>query len=154
MANWRMQLHPADSARAVLHSTKSLGLGYIGLDFANPPGDLTDVEPSSIPQSQRDYVDFAHTMAVGDFVLVVAHHYPFALARVTGKYNYIRSPQEELGVWFRHFRPVKVLGYYADFVTNPASWRQTTMTDTISILRDESGVSYRLIEEWVRSIEA
>ena len=149
-----MQLHPNDSAKAILHSTRSLGLGYIGLDFADPPGDLTDVDSETIPQSQRDYVNFAHTMAVDDLVLVVAHHYPHALVKVKGNYNYIRDPRKELGVWFRHFRRVKVLGYYADYETNPANWMQTTMTDTISVLRDQSGISYTLITEWSNAIKA
>jgi len=147
-------LHPDDSAQAVRHSMLSLGLGYIGLDFANPPGDLTDVEPSSIPQTQRDYLEFAHTMNIGDLVLIVAHHYPCALARVSGGYNYIRNPEEELGIWFRHFRRVDVLGYYADYVTNPANWKKTTMTDTISILRDTSGISHKLIQEWSLALES
>ena len=154
MTYWRMQLHPNDSAKAILHSTRSLGLGYIGLDFADPPGDLTDVDSETIPQSQRDYVNFAHTMAVDDLVLVVAHHYPHALVKVKGNYNYIRDPRKELGVWFRHFRRVKVLGYYADYETNPANWMQTTMTDTISVLRDQSGISYTLITEWSNAIKA
>ena len=149
-----MQLHPADSAKSVLHSTRSLGLGYIGLDFSKPLGDLTNVNPASIPQSQRDYADFAHTMALDDLVLIVAHHYPHALAKVIGDYNYIRNPHEDLGVWFRHFRRVEVLGYYADYVTNPADWKKTTMTDTISILRDRSGISYTLIEEWSNTLSA
>ena len=148
MAYWRMQLHPADSAKSILHATRSLGRGYIGLDFSSPPGDLINVDPASIPKSQRDYVDFAHTMALDDLVLIVAHHYPHALAKVIGDYNYIRRPDEELGVWFRHFRRVEVLGYYADYETNPANWKKTTMTDTISILRDRRGISYTLIEEW------
>ncbi len=154
MAYWRMQLHPGDSARAVAHSMKSLGLGYIGLDFANPPGDLTDVEPGDIQQGQRDYWDFAHTMQVGDLVLVVAHHYPCALVRVSGDYNYIRNPKTELSVWFRHFRRVAVLSYYADFETNPLRWEKTTMTDTISALHKEDGISYQLIERWVASLQA
>jgi hypothetical protein len=152
MNYWRMQLHPSDSARAVSHSMKSLGLGFIGLDFANPPGDLTDVAQSDIERGQRDYWEFAHTMEIGDVVLVVAHHFPCALAEVIGDYNYIRNPRTELGVWFRHFRRVKVLSYYADFVKDPASWVQTTMTDTISILRDTDGTSYQLIREWMREI--
>jgi len=147
---WRMQMHPADRDRAVAHTVKSLGLGYIGLDFASPPGDLTDVARDEIDATQRDYWEFAHTMAVSDKVLVVAHHYPVALVEVTGEYNYIRQPREELGVWFRHFRRVTVLGYYADFNTNPATWEQTTMTDTISILKDKAGVSYKLIERWLK----
>ena len=148
MTYWRMQLHPDDGANAVAHTIKSLGLGYIGLDFAAPPGDLTDVNAGDIPQGQRDYWDFAHTMDRGDFVLVVAHHYPCALVKVTGAYNYIREPQAELGIWFRHFRRVESVGYYADFATNPQNWQQTIMTDTISILRDQDSLSYQLIERW------
>jgi len=148
MNYWRMQLHPSDPAHAVAHTIKSIGLGYIGLDFANPPGDLTDVPREAIDKTQRDYWDFAHTMQVGDTVLVVAHHYPCALVEVIGEYNYIRRPKDELGVWFRHLRRVKVLGFYADYITNPAAWEQTTMTDTISVLKSSDGVSYQLIERW------
>ncbi|WP_081647425.1 hypothetical protein [Thioalkalivibrio sp. ALR17-21] len=148
MNYWRMQLHPDDAASAVRHTMRSLGLGYIGLDFAQPPGDLTDVQAQDIPKSQRDYWDFAHVMEVGDFVLIVAHHYPCALVKVVGPYNYIRDPEGELGVWFRHFRRIELIAYYADCVTNPAQWQQTTMTDTISILRDESSLSYSLIASW------
>ena len=154
MSYWRMQLHPSDSARSVSHATRSLGLGYIGLDFAQPPGDLTGVDPASIPQSQRDYADFAHTMKCDDLVLIIAHHYPHALVRVTGNYNYIRNPTEELGVWFRHFRRVEVLAYYADYVTNPKSWEQTKMTDTISILKTKGSKSYRLISSWAAELGA
>lgn len=74
MTYWRMQLHPFQPERAVAHTMKSLGLGYIGLDFSDPPGDLSDVARSDIPAAQRDYWDFAHSMKVGDQVLVIAHH--------------------------------------------------------------------------------
>ncbi|WP_202982075.1 hypothetical protein [Xanthomonas phaseoli] len=131
---------------------KALSLGFIGLDFADPPGDLTDVDPSAIEKTQRDYWDFAHKMAVGDVVLVSAHHYPFALVEVTGTYNYIRCPGE-LEVWFRHFRRVSVLGYYADLVTNPKSWDKITMTDTISILYDTQSKTFQLINYWLSKIE-
>lgn len=154
MNYWRMQLHPDEGARAVAHTVKSLGLGYIGLDFASPPGDLTDVTRDAIEQSQRDYWEFAHTMEVGDYVLVVAHHFPCALAKVTGTYNYIRAPEPELGVWFRHFRRVEIVGFYADLVTNPADWQKTIMTDTISVLNDRNGISYKLVEHWRGVVEA
>lgn len=91
-------------------------------------------------------------MDVGDIILVVAHHYPCALARVTGPYNYIRAPKVELGVWFRHFRKIEVLGYYADIVTHPGKWEKTTMTHTISILRDPDGVSHQLISKWLAEL--
>jgi len=151
---WRMQLHPSDSGRAVAHTMKSLGLGYIGLDFQNPQGDLTDIKREDIDATQRDYWEFAHVMDKGDKVLIVAHHYPCALVEVSGEYNYIRRPEEELGIWFRHLRRVKVVGYYADFVTQPSAWEQTTMTDTISILKAIDGVSYMLIERWLSQISA
>jgi hypothetical protein len=154
MNYWRMQLHPSDSEHAVAHSMKSLGLGYIGLDFANPPGDLTDVAQDQIEPLQRDYWEFAHTMKIGDLVLVVAHHYPCALTEVISEYNYIRDPEIELGVWVRHFRRVKVLAYYADYRTNPATWEKTTMTDTISILHSTDGISYQLIEAWRTKVGA
>jgi hypothetical protein len=154
MAFWRMQLHPSDSAQAVSHTMKSLGLGYVGLDFADPPGDLTDVDRGDIETGQRDYWEFAHTMAKGDVVLVIAHHYPCALVRVIGDYNYIRAPHQELCVWFRHFRRVEVIGYYADFVTHPAKWDQIKMTDTISALHTRTGKSFSLIERWLRSGES
>lgn len=149
-----MQLHPADSAQSVSHTMKSLARGYIGLDFADPPGDLTDVDRENFPQGQKDCWEFAHKMAEGDLVLVVAHNYPCALARVTGPYNYIRSPFQELGVWFRHFRRVEVLSYYADFVTNPAKWEQTKMKDTISVLYTPTSKSFMLIQRWMSAVGA
>lgn len=153
MAYWRMQLHPNESAQAVSYVAKALGMGFIGLDFDDPPGDLTDVDPSAIEKTQRDYWDFAHKMAIGDVVLVLAHHYPLALVEVTGHYNYIRSP-EELEVWFRHFRRVSVVGYYADLVTNPKAWEKITMTDTISILHDPKSKSFQLISLWLEQSAA
>ena len=151
MTYWRMQLHPDDSANAVSHTIKSLGLGYIGLDFRTPPGDLTDVDYKDIPKEQRDYWDFAHKLNLGDYVLIVAHHYPVALVKVASEYNYIRRPEEEIGVWFRHFRKIEIVGYYADFVKNPANWEKNTMTDTISVLNTKTGISFTLIEKWLKS---
>src|SRR5688572_23109023 len=138
MSYWRMQLHPADSASAMKHAVESVGAGFIGLDFADDPGDLRSVARDDLPAGQTDYWDFAHRMAVGDRVLIIVHHFPFALVTVSGDYNYIRSPEPELGVWFRHFRrvdPSRTM-YYADRVTNVSRWDQYRMTDTISILND------------------
>lgn len=131
---------------------KSLGLGYIGLDFADPPGDLTDVPRDDIPTGQRDYWEFALKMAEGDLVLVIAHHYPCALVHVNGPYNYIRSPNRELGIWFRHFRRITVLSYYADYVTNPGKWEQIKMTDTISSLHTTTSKSFTLIKRWASTV--
>ena len=101
-----------------------------------------------LPTKHKDYWAFAHEMAIDDRVLVIAHHFPVALATVAGEYNYIRRPEPELGVWFRHFRRVKDVRYYADRVTNVASSQQLTMTDTISPLRDPNSASYKLISSW------
>jgi hypothetical protein len=146
-----MQLHPSSSGEAVEHTINSLAAGYVGLDFAAEVGDLLATEQSELPTSQRDYWAFAREMQEGDFVLIFAHHFPFALARVVGPYNYIRSSDPNLGVWFRHFRRVDSITYYADYITNAHQWERITMTDTISPLRQPDTASYRLIEEWRRS---
>lgn len=89
-------------------------------------------------------------MSEGDKVLVIVHHFPFALVSICGPYNYISAPEPELGVWFRHFRRIdsSSVKYYADLVTNVRSWEQYRMTDTISVLKSTDGQSYRLIDDW------
>jgi len=61
----------------------------------------------------------------------------------------MRRPAPEIGVWFRHFRSVRDVRYYGDYVTNAHNWQRLTMTDTISPLRDSNSGSYQLIEEWL-----
>ena len=138
------------------YTVESVAAGFIGLDFKTQPGDLRRVKRESLAPGERDYWDFANRMAIGDRVLIIVHHFPFALVTVGGDYNYIAEPEPELGVWFRHFRRVERRStlYFADFQTNAASWEQVRMTDTISILLDESGQSHRLIEEWIKAGEA
>jgi hypothetical protein len=63
-----------------------------------------------------------------------------------GKIAEVKAP--EIGVWFKHFRQVKDVTYYTDFVTNARSRKTITMTNTISPLHDSSSKSYQLIEEW------
>ncbi len=106
MAYWRMQLHPNESDGAIKHTVESLSAGYVGLDFATDVPDLQTVPQAALPESQRNYWGFAHEMQIGDRILLFAHHFPFALARVAGNYNYVRAAVPELGVWFRHFRHV------------------------------------------------
>lgn len=89
-------------------------------------------------------------MTVGDRVLLFAHHFPFALARISGDYNYIRVAAPEIGVWFRHFRSVDDVRYYGDHITNARNWEPITMTATITPLRDAGSASYQLIERWLR----
>ncbi len=152
MSYWRMQLHPADSAHAIKHSIESLAAGYVGLDFYRGTEDLTKIKRERLPENQRDYWAFANEMKIGDNILIITHHFPFALATVSGAYNHIREKAPELGVWFRHFRKVKGVKYYADYVTNANSWQHITMTDTISPLRDSNSQSYKLIKEWISSV--
>jgi len=143
-----MQLHPNEPALAAQYAYESLTAGFVGLDFIADVGDLMRAQQAQLPSGQRDYWAFSHEMAVGDRVLIIAHHFPVAVADVTGEYNYIRTPEPELGVWFRHFRRVGNVRYFADRTTNAASWQPITMTDTISPLRDPNSASYRLIEVW------
>ena len=151
MTYWRMQLHPAEADGAVRHTVESLAAGFIGLDFAGDIPDLMTIEQNFLPANQRNYWGFGHEMAVGEWVLLFAHHYPFAMARVAGPYNYIRERQSQIGVWFRHFRRVEDVRYYADFATNPKDWERLVMTATITPLRAADSGSVRLIERWLAS---
>ena len=149
MTYWRMQLHPSDSEGAVKYTVESLSAGYIGLDFAVDVPDLMTVEQSELPDNQRNYWAFAHEMKIGDRVLLFAHHFPLALAKVSGEYNYVRAAVPELGVWFRHFRAVEDVRYFGDFITDARTWQQLTMTATITPLRKTDTESHQLIERWL-----
>lgn len=149
MTHWRMQLHPGQSTEAVKHTVQSLAAGYIGLDFRDETRDLTTINKADLAGGEVDYWGFANEMAEGDRVLIITHHFPFALARVSGRYNYIKITAREIGVWFPHFRPVDDIRYFGDFRTNARDWKPITMTDTISPLRDPGSLSFRLIEEWL-----
>lgn len=152
MTYWRMQLHPSESEGAVRHTVESLAAGYIGLDFVDDVPDLLTVAQEALPPNQRNYWAFAHEMDVDDRVLLFAHHYPFALVRVASPYNYIRTRAREIGVWFRHFREVDDVRYYADFIKNPHEWENLVMTATITPLREENSGSYQLIRRWLREV--
>lgn len=147
MVYWRMQLHPDDPENSTFYSAQSLAVGFIGLDLnANKVGDLEIANTEDIPKNQRMYVDFARKMQVGDRVLIISHHFPFAVCTVKGEYNYIKNPQE-LGVWFRHFRRVNEVRYFADHVTDAKSWEQIKMTGTIGQLVNEDTASLNLIRK-------
>ena len=147
VAYWRMQLHPDSHSHAAQYAVTSLAAGFIGLDFGVDPGDLSRVPRTDLAPGQTDFHDFAHAMTKGDLVLVIVHHHPFALATVDGEYNYIKSPEPELGIWFRHFRRVRDVKYYADRVTNPRDWEKLVMADTISALQPTT-LSAQLISGW------
>ena len=149
MTYWRMQLHPSESGGAIRHTVECLSAGYVGLDFAADVPDMKTISQAALPENQKNYWAFAHEMEVGDWVLLFAHHFPFALARVSGGYNYVRAAVPELGVWFRHFRAVTDVRYYGDYVTNARAWKALTMTATITPLRDDTSESYILIKDWL-----
>ena len=144
-----MQMHPSEADGAIKHTVESLSAGYVGLDFAADVPDLLTVPQVELPENQRNYWGFAHEMEVDDRILLFAHHFPFALVRVSGEYNYIRAAVPELGVWFRHFRTVDDIRYFGDFITNARIWEPITMTATITPLRDTQTESYKLIERWL-----
>jgi hypothetical protein len=144
-----MQLHPDDSSDAIKRTVESLSSGYIGLDFESDVPDLMATPQDELPERQRLYWAFAREMTENDHVLLFAHHYPLALVRVNGPYNYIRARAPELGVWFRHFRAVTDIRYYGDRVTDAKSWERLVMTATITPLREKNSASYRLIREWL-----
>jgi hypothetical protein len=149
MSYWRMQLHPGGSREATRHAASSLAANFIGLGAGPTVGDLMLATPEQLPQAHRDYLDFATGMAVGDWVLIFVHHFPFALCRIAGEYNYIRQQCPELGMWFRHFRRVDDVRFYADRETDARKWEQIIMTDTVSRLKDSGSKSYKLIDEWL-----
>jgi len=142
-------LHPDESGDAVRHTIDSLSAGYIGLDFATDVPDLTMISRDAIQENQRHYCAFAHEMTEGDRVLLFTHHFPFALVRVAGPYNFIRTRSPEIGVWFRHFRKVDDIRYFGDFITNARNWEALVMTATITPLRDPTSRSYQLIDNWL-----
>lgn len=149
MNYWRMQLHPNDASNAAAYTIESLAAHHIGLGFINTVGDLLADRNNEdfIITSQKDYKLFATEMQEDDRVLVIVHHFPFALVTVASEYNYSKEAIPELGVWFNHFRRVKDIKYYSDFKTNAHGWDKIIMTDTISILRDPKSKSYKLIEK-------
>ena len=147
MNYWRMQLHPDDGARAAYYASQSIAAGFIGLGFATKVGDLLSGAKHDILDTQKKYTQFANKMEIGDKVLIIAHHFPFAVVTVDGEYNYIRKIEPELGVWFKHFRRIKDPIFFSDFKTNSKAWEQYVMTDTISILNDKKSKSYKLIDK-------
>ena len=132
------------------YAVQSVAAGFIGLDFEVDLGDLTKVQKSALPHGQTDCHDFATVMQPDDKVLIIVHHFPFALAVVSGPYNYIKEPDPKLGVWFRHFRRIdrKATKYFADRVTNANAWERLEMIDTIALLKESSKRSYQLIDSW------
>lgn len=150
MRRWRMQLHPDDGKLATRYAVEALGQGMIGLDFGGDYGDMRRIQASTLKPSEQDFLALADEMQVGDLVLVIVHNRPFALATIASDYRYTSAPQEEFGVWFRHYRRVerKTLRFYFDHVVSVKDWELFTMTDAIAPLHDPNSKSYQLIESW------
>ena len=87
-----MQLHPSELEESIKHTFTSLNAGIIDLDFAHDIGDLNRLNKNDLPSGQHDCREFAHIMKKDDIILVIAHHFPFALAKVAGPNNYISRP--------------------------------------------------------------
>ena len=83
-------------------------------------GDLLTLQDDDKLGYQKSYLPFARDMKIGDIVLIVSHHNPIAIVKITSDYNYIRQVIPELGIWFRHFRQIDKdnIIYYSDFETN------------------------------------
>jgi hypothetical protein len=153
-----MQLHPSEPDWATDYAVQSLAKGLVGFDYAKDPGDLTLLDPSRLPENvQKHEVEFATRMEVGAKVLVLVHQYPFALVTIDSDYYYLRRPVSSgngnavrlvLGVWFNHFRRVRDVKYYADWIKDPLKWEKFPKCPTIQPLINPESASYKLIESW------
>ncbi|WCL50760.1 hypothetical protein [Leptospira sp. GIMC2001] len=150
MNYYRMQLHPDDSKQSSRYASESISAGFVGLGFVTDPGDLTKIKPQDTILSINENTYWAITdIEPGDFILIMSHHFPYALVKVTEGYNYIKKPVPELGIWFNHFVRVekKFTKYYSDFITNPKDWQNITTTMTIQKLINIDTISMKVIKE-------
>ena len=150
MTYWRMQLHPDDSTFASFYAYQSIAKGFIGLGFAKDVGDLLKLNSITELGKQSVYLPFATQMKKDDLVLVMSHHNPLAVVKITSEYNYIRKVLPELGVWFNHFRTIAKDSsiYYSDVITNVKEQESIVMTTTLSSL-SQNTQSYQLIKAMV-----
>lgn len=151
---WRMQLHPDHSTFSSFYAHTSISKGFIGLDFKQESnaGDLLTLQDDDRLGYQKSYLPFARDMKIGDIVLIVSHHNPIAIVKITSDYNYIRQVIPELGIWFRHFRQIDKdnIIYYSDFETNKNNYQSIIMTNTISPLKNDDSQSMQLIQEMIK----
>lgn len=150
---WRMQLHPDSATFSSFYAYTSIAKGFIGLDFKKESnaGDLLRLQDDDSLGYQKSYLPFAREMNIGDIVLIISHHNPIAVVKITSEYNYIRQVIPELGIWFRHFRQIDKdnIIYYSDFETNKNNYVSIKMTNTISPLRNDDTQSIQLIHEMI-----
>ena len=156
MVYWRMQLHPDNSNLSVKHTTESLSAGFIGLGFGkDEPGDLKKVKPTDpslkLDKNEDRYWQFADDMQIGD----ICHNQPFALTKVTGDYNFIKTTVKEIGVWFNHFRAIdkKYTKYFFDLDASKRDQLKELIKDlpnqmTIQKHTDSTVKVYQFIDKW------
>jgi hypothetical protein len=143
---------------ALRHTVTCLAANLIGLDFGeysgptrpgDDVGDLLYVDPASLPETQRAFRAFATDMQEDDYVLVMAHNFPFALCRVAGPYKYVREIPQEPKIWFHHCRRVEDVRYYGDLVTDAHAWQRLPTPQTLARVSDEDGPVFQLIRRWL-----
>jgi|JI10StandDraft_1071094.scaffolds.fasta_scaffold1514436_1 hypothetical protein len=150
MNYYRMQLHPDDSKQSSKHASESLSAGFVGLGFREDPGDLTKINPQDVTLSNNENTYWViKDIQPGDLILIMSHHYPYALVKVAEGYNYIKNPVPELGIWFNHFVRIdrEFTKYYSDYITNPNDWQYITTTMTIQPLKNDETISMGVIKE-------
>lgn len=152
MSYWRMQLHPNEPEFAAYYTVQSLARGFIGLDFAEDPGDLERLDVSELEANPNNIRGFVTEIQRDDYILISLHHQPFALATDIGSYNYIKNHVAELDIWFRHFRQAGTISYYSDvFGRIREEESHLVMTNTFAGVSLDT-VSGRLIAEWISRI--
>ena len=144
---WRMQLHPNDPDNSMLYTVQCLAHGFIGLDFGKETKNLEIADISLLPPSEKRFVPFAKEMKSGDIVLIMSHNKPLALVKVIGEYVYIAGYRQS-SVWCHHYRPVKVLGYYADWGGGTEYLKSIGKSSTIQKIEKQTGPFYKFVDEW------
>jgi hypothetical protein len=157
---WRMQLHPGNADQATRYAVQCLATGVVGFDYGEDPGDLVALNGSRKSHNINPHeIEFASENLIGDKVLVLVHHHPFALATIASDYYYLRAKtlaeREELfGVWCNHIRRVRDIRYYSDWVKDPNNWESFHKCPTIQKLVDPQSASYKPIQRWLEQTES
>jgi hypothetical protein len=149
---WRMQLHPNESESAAFNTVKSLAAGFIGLDFNEERGDLTNLDQNKLETRTNNIKAFVYEILREVAALIYLHHSPFALVMEIEEYNFIKKPVPALDIWFKHFRSVGKVSFYSDvFKRTRTRDSKLKMPNTFS---DEStdSESGKLIAEWITQI--
>jgi hypothetical protein len=148
MNYWRMQLHPDDSEFAAVYTINSLANGFIGLDFAQDPGDLEKNNPDSLERKTNNIFGFVYEITTNDIIAIYLHNQPFAIVEEIEEYNYIKKPIAEVNIWFRHFRKFKSVSYYSDVYGRiKEEHKSLIMTNTFSRVSTDSETG-KLIQDW------